>query len=168
MIGESCLDRLACSIGGKTILPLAITSISQMLQNTDWKHRFAALMAISAVGEGCHDQMTPILPQIVDSIIPFLNDSNPRVRYAACNALGQMATDFCPNFEEKFHSKVIPALLVLLDDYANPKVQAHSGAALVNFFEECPQKIVINYLETVVNKIEQLLNIKVKEVSARP
>jgi HEAT repeat protein len=125
-------------------------------------------MAISAVGEGCHDQMTPLLPLIVDSIIPFLNDSNPRVRYAACNALGQMAADFCPHFEKKFHSKVIPALLVLLDDYANHRIQAHSGAALANFFEECPQKIVINYLEAVVNKIEQLLNIKVKEVSAWP
>lgn len=136
-----------------------------MLQNTDWKHRFAALMAISAVGEGCHDQISPILHQIVDAIIPFLNDSHPRVRYAACNALGQMSTDFCPNFEEMFHSKVIPNLLLLLDDYENPKVQAHAGAALVNFFEECPQKIVISYLETVVNKIEQVLNVKVKEVS---
>ena len=92
MIGESSLDRLCCSVGGKTILPLVINSISQMLQNPDWKHRFAALMAISAVGEGCHDQIAPMLNQIVDAILPFLNDSHPRVRYAACNALGQMAT----------------------------------------------------------------------------
>lgn len=164
VIGESSLDRLSCSVGGKAILPLAITSISQMLQNPDWKHRFAALMAISAVGEGCHDQITPMLNQIVDAIIPFLTDSHPRVRYAACNALGQMSTDFCPHFEQNFHSKVVPALLSLLDDYNNPRVQAHAGAALVNFFEECPQKIIINYLESVVNKIEQVLNVKVKEL----
>jgi len=60
---------------------------------------------------------------------------------------------------------VIPSLLLLLDDYNNPRVQAHAGAALVNFFEECPQKIVINYLEVVVNKIGEVLEIKVKEVS---
>jgi len=130
VIGESSLDRLSCSIGGKTVLPLAITSISQMLQNSDWKHRFGALMAISAVGEGCHDQITPMLSQIVDAIIPFLTDSHPRVRYAACNALGQMATDFSPLFENNYHSKVVPALVTLLDDYNNPRVQAHSGAAL--------------------------------------
>ena len=59
----------------------------------------------------------------------------------------------------------MPSLLTLLDDYNNPRVQAHAGAALVNFFEECPQKIIINYLEVVVNKIEEVLNIKVKEVS---
>ncbi|CAG2120762.1 unnamed protein product, partial [Medioppia subpectinata] len=124
-------------------------------------------MAISAVGEGCHDQITPMLSQIVEAIIPFLNDSHPRVRYAACNALGQMATDFTPLFENNFHSKVVPALLTLLDDYANPRVQAHAGAALVNFFEECPQKIVVNYMESVVNKIEQVLNIKIKELMER-
>ena len=62
---------------------------------------------------------------------------------------------------------MIPSLLLLLDDYHNPRVQAHAGAALVNFFEECPQKIVINYLEVVVNKIGEVLEVKVKEVSLR-
>jgi len=32
---------------------------------------------------------------------------HPRVRYAACNALGQMATDFGPTFQKKFHQKVV-------------------------------------------------------------
>lgn len=30
---------------------------------------------------------------------------HPRVRYAACNAVGQMATDFAPGFQKKFHEK---------------------------------------------------------------
>ena len=56
-----------------------------------------------------------------------------RVRYACCNAIGQMSTDFAPVFEKKFHARVIPGLLMLMDDTANPRVQAHAGAALVNF-----------------------------------
>jgi len=31
-------------------------------------------MAISAVGEGCHKQMLPMLPDILDGIITFLQD----------------------------------------------------------------------------------------------
>lgn len=31
---------------------------------------------------------------------------HPRVRYAACNALGQLCTDFGPNCQKKFHQKV--------------------------------------------------------------
>ena len=37
-------------------------------------YRHAALMAISAVGEGCHKQMEAILPQIMDGIIQYLQD----------------------------------------------------------------------------------------------
>lgn len=31
-------------------------------------------MAISAVGEGCHKQMLPMLPEILDGILTFLQD----------------------------------------------------------------------------------------------
>ena len=55
------------------------------------------------------------------------------MRYACCNAIGQMSTDFAPVFEKKFHARVVPGLLHLMDDTANPRVQAHAGAALVNF-----------------------------------
>jgi ran-binding protein, putative len=145
-------------------LPLVINNIPQMLQNADWRHRYAAMMAVSAVGEGCHDQMLPILSKIVEGILPFLSDSHPRVRYAACNALGQMATDFAQEFQEKFHEAIIPKLLVLLDDHLNPRVQAHAGSALVNFFEECSPKIISVYIDMVAAKLEALLNLKMKEL----
>lgn len=37
-------------------------------------YRHAALMAVSAVGEGCHKQMEAILPQIMDGIMNYLQD----------------------------------------------------------------------------------------------
>lgn len=45
-----------------------------MLSNSDWKYRHAALMAISAIGEGCHKQMEAMLPQIMDALLNFLQD----------------------------------------------------------------------------------------------
>lgn len=89
---------------------------------------------------------------------------HPRVRYAACNALGQMATDFSPVFEKRFHDRVIPGLALLLEDHSHPRVQAHAGAALVNFFEDCPKGVLLPYLEAVVAKIEAVLNAKVREL----
>uniref|UniRef100_A0A2L2ZAA1 Importin-5 n=1 Tax=Parasteatoda tepidariorum TaxID=114398 RepID=A0A2L2ZAA1_PARTP len=67
-----------------------MTAIQQMLSTDDWKGRYAGLMAISAIGEGCHKQMSAILHKVVDRVSPFLIDQNTRARYAACNALGQM------------------------------------------------------------------------------
>lgn len=61
--------------------------------------------------------------QIVEAVIGFLRDPHPRVRYAACNAIGQMATDFAPVFQKKFHESVVPGLLLVMDDGVNPRVQ---------------------------------------------
>lgn len=164
VVAESALDRLACGLGGKTVFPLILTMTPQMLQNSDWKYRHAALMAISATGEGCHKQMESYLAQIMDGVMNFVNDPHPRVRFACCNALGQMSTDFAPVFEKKFHDRVIPGLLHLMDDSANPRVQAHAGAALVNFSEDCPKVILTPYLDGIMAKLEGILSSKFNEL----
>jgi len=46
-----------------------------VMLTADWRYRHAALMAISACGEGCHQQMENVLTSIVEAIIPFLQDS---------------------------------------------------------------------------------------------
>uniref|UniRef100_UPI00358F79B9 importin-5 isoform X2 n=1 Tax=Myxine glutinosa TaxID=7769 RepID=UPI00358F79B9 len=162
--GESALDRLACGLGGKTVLPHVTPNIMQLLQNSEWKCRHAALMALSAIGEGCHKQMESMLPEIVTFVLPYLRDSHPRVRYAACNALGQMATDFAPMFQKKFHDKVIPELLVAVDDNSQPRVQAHAAAALINFTEDCPKPYLLPYLESLVSHLEAILAVKLHEL----
>lgn len=86
------------------------------------------------------------------------------MRYAACNAVGQMSTDFAPTFEKKFHDVVIPRLLLVLDDNANPRVQAHAGAALVNFSEDCSKAILMPYLDSIMGKLETILNAKFQEL----
>ncbi|XP_014288134.1 importin-5 [Halyomorpha halys] len=164
VVAESALDRLACGLGGKTILPQVLQNIPNMLTHENWKYRHAALMAISAVGEGCYKQMEGMLPQIMDGVLQYLSDPHPRVRYAACNAIGQMSTDFAPTFEKKFHDKVIPGLLMVLDDNQNPRVQAHAGAALVNFSEDCPKNILVQYLNEIMAKLEGILSAKFNEL----
>ncbi|KAG7467002.1 hypothetical protein MATL_G00148650 [Megalops atlanticus] len=162
--GESALDRMACGLGGKIVLPVIKQHIMQMLQNPDWKYRHAGLMALSAIGEGCHQQMEAILSEIVNFVLLFCQDPHPRVRYAACNAIGQMATDFAPTFQKKFHNKVISALLQTMEDYANPRVQAHAAAALINFTEDCPKVLLLPYLDDLVQHLHVVMVNKLQEL----
>lgn len=53
---------------------------------------------------------------------------------------------------------------MILDDEQNPRVQAHGGAALVNFAEDSPKNILLNYLESILNKLLEVLIKKVYEV----
>uniref|UniRef100_A0A670KHC7 Importin-5 n=1 Tax=Podarcis muralis TaxID=64176 RepID=A0A670KHC7_PODMU len=162
--GESALDRMACGLGGKLVLPMIKEHIMQMLQNPDWKCRHAGLMALSAIGEGCHQQMEGILNEIVNLVLLFLQDPHPRVRYAACNAIGQMATDFAPGFQKKFHEKVIAALLQTMEDQGNQRVQAHAAAALINFTEDCPKSLLIPYLDNLVKHLHSTMVLKLQEL----
>ncbi|XP_018581489.1 importin-5 [Scleropages formosus] len=162
--GESALDRIACGLGGKTVLPMIKQHIMQMLQNPDWKYRHAGLMALSAIGEGCHQQMESILNEIVNFVLLFCQDPHPRVRYAACNAIGQMATDFAPTFQKKFHDKVISSLLQTMEDQSNPRVQAHAAAALINFTEDCPKSLLIPYLDNLVQHLHVIMVAKLQEL----
>ncbi|CAB1327664.1 unnamed protein product [Coregonus sp. 'balchen'] len=162
--GESALDRMACGLGGKIVLPMIKQHIMTMLQNPDWKYRHAGLMALSAIGEGCHQQMEAILNEIVSFVLLFCQDPHPRVRYAACNAIGQMATDFAPTFQKKFHDKVISALLQTMEDQTNPRVQAHAAAALINFTEDCPKSLLIPYLDSLVQHLHVIMVAKLQEL----
>ena len=108
--------------------------------------------------------MEPMLDQVMEGVMNYINDQHPRVRFACCNAIGQMSTDFAPVFEKKFHAKVVPGLLHLLQDSANPRVQAHAGAALVNFSEDCPKNILQPYLPDIMGRLEQVLQAKFQEL----
>lgn len=57
-------------------------------------------------------------------------DKHPRVRWAACQALGQMCTDLGPDLQEEQHATVLPMLIHLMDDAANPRVQVGGGYLL--------------------------------------
>lgn len=161
---ESALDRLACGLGGKVVLPMTKEHIMQMLQSHDWKCRHAGLMALSAIGEGCHQQMEPILDETVNSVLHFLQDPHPRVRAAACTTLGQMATDFAPSFQKKFHEIVITALLRTMENQGNQRVQSHAASALVIFIEDCPKSLLVLYLENMVKSLHSILVIKLQEL----
>lgn len=156
-MGESTLDRLARTVGGKSVVPVCFQFIPQMLQSSDWQQRRAALMTISSIGEGCVKVMKPELGNIMQTILPYSKDPHPRVRYAVCNAIGQMSTDFCPFLQKNFHEAVISSLLPLMDDASQPRVQAHAAAAMVNFCEEADKATLEPYLDSIFERLLVLL-----------
>lgn len=119
---EQAMDRFARSLGGKHLLPPVFSLLPELLKSGDWRHRYAALMCISAIGEGCAKIMETELGQILDLVIPFLlSDPHPRVRYAACNSVGQMCTDFGPNLQLSYHEKIVVGLCSTMDAKDQPR-----------------------------------------------
>ncbi|KAJ5294758.1 hypothetical protein PENANT_c014G03055 [Penicillium antarcticum] len=154
--GEQCMDRLANKLGGQAILQPAFSWIPRMMSSTAWRDRHAALMAISAISEGCRDLMVGELDQVLALVVPALQDAHPRVRYAGCNALGQMSTDFAGTMQEKYHEIVLTNIIPVLAS-SEPRVQSHAAAALVNFCEEAERSTLEPYLGNLLSHLLELL-----------
>jgi importin-5 len=150
------MDRLANKLGGQTILAPTFHWLPRMMTSTAWRDRHAALMAISAISEGCRDLMISELSQVLDLVVPALRDPHPRVRWAGCNALGQMSTDFAPKMQTDYYDRVLKAIIPVLDS-PEARVKSHAAAALVNFCEEAEKTILEPYLDDLLSHLFQLL-----------
>lgn len=59
--------------------------------------------------------------------------------------------------QEASHATVVPALLGLMGDFQNPRVQAHACNAIVNFTETCDQDVISPYLDELATRLMALL-----------
>ncbi|KAL4539354.1 hypothetical protein Ndes2437B_g02265 [Nannochloris sp. 'desiccata'] len=157
--GQECLDRVSLALGGKTLVPIAGAALSALMADADWKKRHAALICIAQIAEGCVKLMSQeaVMGQLVALCLTGAADTHPKVRWAACQAVGQLCNDLGPELQETQHAAVLPALMALMDDFQNPRVQAHACAATVNFAENCDQDVVAPYLDTLIGKLLALL-----------
>ena len=156
--GEQAMDRLALYLGGKIVLPIAFQLIPSLLSSPEWQKRHAALRCVSAIGEGCLKLMEAELEKVVGLVVPYLRDPHPRVRHAACNAIGQMCTDFSPMIQNQFHAQILPSLISIMDDLQHVRVANYGAAALVNFSEGSTKETLAPYIETIISKLMVLLN----------
>ncbi|OUT20986.1 hypothetical protein CAS74_003983 [Pichia kudriavzevii] len=135
---RQALDRVALKLNGQCLATPLFQYLPHMLQSQNWRERQAALMALSSASEGCADVLISEIPKLLDLVLPSLNDPQPRVQFACCNALGQI-------FDSMLSTNNVP------------RVQTHAAAALVNFCEEATKDIVEPYLDDLLNNLLNLL-----------
>ncbi|KAH6766520.1 ARM repeat superfamily protein [Perilla frutescens var. hirtella] len=156
-VGQECLDRLAISLGGNTIVPVASDQLPAYLSALEWQKHHAALIALAQIAEGCSKVMIKNLEQVLNMVLNSFQHPHPRVRWAAINAIGQLSTDLGPDLQVQYHQQVLPALAAAMDDFQNPRVQAHAASAVLNFSENCTPEILTPYLDGIVHKLLVLL-----------
>ncbi|KAK4773555.1 hypothetical protein SAY87_028574 [Trapa incisa] len=156
-VGQECLDRLSISLGGNTIVPVASEQLPSYMAAPEWQKHHAALISIAQIAEGCSKVMIKNLDRVVSMVLSSFQDPHPRVRWAAINAVGQLSTDLGPDLQVQYHQQILPALAGAMDDFQNPRVQAHAASAILNFSENCTPEILLPYLDGIVSKLLVLL-----------
>ncbi|KAF5368152.1 hypothetical protein D9615_010189 [Tricholomella constricta] len=126
---EQSLNRLACAMGGRAVLPPAFQYIPSMLASYDWRVHHAGLMAIATIGKVMQNE----LGKIVDLVTPMFSDSHPRVRDQLCTDLEEII--------QKYHQQLFAVLIPTLED---PEPRIHST--------------LLPYLDPIVERLLKLLN----------
>lgn len=151
------LDRVSIRLGGTVVAAPLMGRVVQMCQSRQWQDRQAALMGISSAAEGCRDVLLADLDQLLKMCTPLLKDSNCRVQWAACNALGQLSTDFADTLQRSFGDLVLSSLVSVLGDRVTFRVQSHAAAAMVNFCENSPRHVLAPHLDSLLESLLPLL-----------
>ncbi|EIN06364.1 ARM repeat-containing protein [Punctularia strigosozonata HHB-11173 SS5] len=154
---EQALDRLACALGGKSVLPPSFQYIPAMMNSHDWRLRHAGLMAIAALAEGTSKIMVNEVGKVVALVTPMFGDDHPRVRYAACQCVGQLCTDLEEIIQDKYHEQLFGVLIPTLEA-PESRVHAHAAAALINFCEGVEHDTLVPYLDPIVERLLKLLH----------
>jgi transportin-1 len=119
----------------ETILPYLMTN----LKHEEWQFREAAVLALGAVAEGCMDEVTPHLPELVPYLISLLKDPEALVRQITCWTLGRYsawgASLAPPELRTKYFEPMMEGILLTMLD-RNKRVQEAAASAFAHLEEK--------------------------------
>ena len=79
------------NVFGDELLGMILPIVEQRFRESDWRLRESAILAVGAVSEGCDAGLTPFLPQLIEFLVPSLEDPRPMLRATACWTLSRFA-----------------------------------------------------------------------------
>ncbi|XP_038975247.1 transportin-1 isoform X2 [Phoenix dactylifera] len=140
------LDILS-NVFGDEILPTLMPLIQQKLSTMNdsaWKEREAAVLAIGAIAEGCISGLYPHLPEIIAFLIPLLDDKFPLIRSITCWTLSRFSKYIVQgighqNGHEQFDKVLMGLLRRILD--TNKRVQEAACSAFATLEEEAAEEL---------------------------
>ncbi|KAK2974298.1 hypothetical protein RJ640_026859, partial [Escallonia rubra] len=142
----AALDILS-NVFGDEILPTMMPVVQANLSNTDdtaWKEREAAVLALGAIAEGCISGLYPHLPQIVAFLIPLLDDKFPLIRSISCWTVSRFSKFIVQGIghqegHEQFDKVLMGLLRRILDN--NKRVQEAACSAFATLEEEAAEEL---------------------------
>ncbi|OWM80947.1 transportin-1-like isoform X2 [Punica granatum] len=143
---------------GDDILPILMPLVQAKLStSTDetWKEREAAVLAIGAIAEGSIEGLYPHLLEIVEFLIPLLDDKFPLIRSITCWTLSRFSRFIIQGIGNQKgldqFNKVLAGLLRRILD-SNKRVQEAACSALATLEEEAADELV-PHLEIILQHL---------------
>ncbi|OQR85799.1 importin-like protein [Achlya hypogyna] len=175
-VGSEALQRMAQAIGFKKALPTCFALVQRFASHGDWRHQYAALLGLTQVVEIIPPAQ---VPAVVDHVFKHLVPTcHPRVLSVALDAVGQLATDHGPVFQEQYHAQTIAILLeyMALSEPALAQAsrqwkchfQAQAATSLRCFVDTCHPELMDPYLEALLSALFAMLGASTAMIDPTP
>ncbi|KAI3419849.1 Importin N-terminal domain-containing protein [Psidium guajava] len=146
------------NVYGDDILPALMPLVQAKLSlsgDENWKEREAAVLALGAIAEGCIRGLYPHLPEMVEFLVPLLDDKFPLIRSITCWTLSRFSKFIVQGIGnqkglEQF-TKVLMGLLQRILD-TNKRVQEAACSAFATLEEEAAD-VLVPHLETILQHL---------------
>eukprot|EP00408_Alexandrium_pacificum_P016719 CAMPEP_0171183340 /NCGR_PEP_ID=MMETSP0790-20130122/15229_1 /TAXON_ID=2925 /ORGANISM="Alexandrium catenella, Strain OF101" /LENGTH=1111 /DNA_ID=CAMNT_0011648315 /DNA_START=33 /DNA_END=3368 /DNA_ORIENTATION=+ len=147
--GEVAIDRVVQAVGMEYVSAALFALIGKFAQQDAWQAKHAALAAIKQTVEYADEREH--INEMAKLLMLHSDHPHPRVRFTALHAIGQLANDQSPQFQEEWHQTVMPMLLAKMDDSVD-RVAAMAMSAFVSFGEELDNTLMAGYANEFMKK----------------
>jgi len=152
--GEEAIDRVVEAIGMESCAQALFAVVGKNATIDAWQARHAALATLKQTVE--YIEETEHMNQCAQLLLTHMEHPHPRVRYMALHALGQLANDQAPQFQEAWHKTVMPILLKMMEDPVD-RVASMAMSAFVSFGSEIDGTLMLEYSSVFMEKLVQRL-----------
>jgi F0F1-type ATP synthase delta subunit len=153
--GEEAIDRIVEAMDMENVSSSLFPLVARFSNESSWQAKLAALAAVKQTVEYAEDE--DHISQMAQLLLAHVDHPHPRVRYTALHAIGQLANDQAPHFQEKSHKEVMPVLLNKMDDQVD-RVASMAMSAFVSFGEELDTAFMLTYAPPFMEKLVQKLS----------
>lgn len=149
-VGSECIDRFVEAVGMDFAGTHVIQAVARFTQQDAWQAKLSALTAVKQTVE--YVEEPEHVNEMAKLLLQHMDHPHPRVRYIALHALGQLAHDQAPTFQETWHKTCIPVFLTKMDD-AVDRVASMAMSSFVCFAEELDKTILLENVQTLMQKL---------------
>jgi hypothetical protein len=157
--GEEAVTRLFVAIGGNRSVPASLPIISAKLGSAKWQERYAGLRVLDQLVSTAEKAVKEHLPALVDGVVNLLGDSKAQVAWAASGVIAALCTCFAPDVQKKFHQRIVPAVLAMLEPTRHGRLRTRGARCLVDFAAECDEdeaEMLSYYSDAMVQSLTAL------------
>jgi len=149
------LDYLSASLPPSQVVVPLLNVLPQYTGSQDPEYRKAAVLALGMCVEGAPDFIATQISSIFPVVLRLLSDPEARVRQAALHTVAQLADDLAEDMGKE-HSRLIPALIRLLDSRDGSDTWKAACNAIDAVLVGIDQKDVEAYLPTLMPRLSEM------------